>query len=141
MKFRLDLDWSTVEFDVKGEVERAFYNEKTQDFTLLIPTKGLKVTIDGEKLNSLLELQGLPIVRVVLPHLTITPTWKPNRYGQLADENAFQQVTVEKNQVVITVAAQGTPEEVFERYNPYEVYGQKERVYLDYNEAFFAYYG
>ncbi|WP_203641145.1 hypothetical protein [Levilactobacillus andaensis] len=103
-----------------GEIALSAFDPRTQDFTLQIKRHGLHLPMNFKPTD----LPEFSIARLDLNGQTIIPTWRPNRYGQPADDNAFQMVTITHDLIIIQVDAKGTPEEVFDRYNPYEVVGQ-----------------
>lgn len=138
---RLELQTDNDIAFLEGELTLVSFNEVTQDFQLKIQKKGLHFLKepyflspeeDGRNWDWLLDfsLQSLKVGEQV-----IYPTWKPNRYGEVADENAFQKVTFSETEILIEVAALGTPEEVFNRYNPYEVLGSTEKRFRNFHEV------
>lgn len=127
-----------------GEIALLFHDLKTNDFILSMKKKGLQVeTIEcffPEENMDFQEdfswLKEFPIQFIKIFDKEIWPVWKPNRYGEPADFNAFQNVEITNEEVIISVLAKGTEEEVFKRYNPYEVYGSTEKKFLNYQDLF-----
>lgn len=112
---------------IEGDIILSSYDERTQDFELIMKRNGLRVTqpVNNASLNNVDNvdkwgwLKSYPIESIIIGDNIITPTWKPNIFGELADENAFQQVKLLDDTIQLSVHANGTPEEVYNRYNPY----------------------
>lgn len=123
---------------IKGHIELTKYNSKTNDFELKLTKSKLKL-IDPTSLtfvdqtNDWSWLKDIPIAEININNLAITPVWKPNKYGEPSDINEFQTVNFEDDTITISVTANGTEQEVFERYNPYLKRGTNERQNLTYN--------
>ncbi|MFC6165685.1 hypothetical protein ACFP3T_13530 [Lactiplantibacillus dongliensis] len=116
-----------------GAITLTAFDPHTQDFTLQLQRHGLQSQLPAK--FKLTDLPTFSIARLDLDGQTILPTWRPNRYGQPADDNAFQTVTLTHDLIIIQVDAKGTPESVFDRYTPYEVVGQSGRKQLlDYQQ-------
>ena len=109
---------------IEGDITLSKYDKRTQDFELIMERNGLCIIepTDNIQENGVDEwawLSTYPIESIIIQEQTIIPTWKPNRFGEQADENAFQQVKLMDDKVILSVQANGTPKEVYDRYNPY----------------------
>ncbi|MFC6289559.1 hypothetical protein [Levilactobacillus angrenensis] len=114
---------------ITGQLALTAVDPRTQDFTLQMQRHGLTSRDPLHQLSTtelIKQLTDFPLTMIEIGPYTLYPTWKPNRYGQPADTNAFQSVTVTNDLIILQINAQGTPQEVFERNNPYEVIGQTE---------------
>lgn len=126
-----------------GNIKLQAYDPETNDFTLQCQRSGLycvkptaKEYIQLSRHDKWDWLGTLPIQEIEIDGITITPTWKPNRYGQPADTNEFQIVEISDDVITLKVIAEGTPEEVFNRYNPYDVVGSNKKKQLKYHQQY-----
>lgn len=126
---------------IEGDIELTKYNKITNDFELILRKSNIKL-IDPTTLVFINEkedlswLQDLPIKEIEIDGLCITPVWKPNKYGEPADTNAFQNVSIDGDTIIISVNAEGTEKEVFERYNPYLIRGTNTYHNIDYSQRY-----
>lgn len=128
----------------RGDIVLTQYDPRTNDFVITMQRAGLTIeddqagqgqprpyiTDDDEWLGEWTNIQTLEF-----EDKHITPVWQPNRFGEPADHNVFYQVVPSPETVVLQAQAGGTAEEVFERGNPYEVYGSSKRVTLHYADT------
>lgn len=126
---------------IEGDIELTKYNEITNDFELKLRKSSIKL-IDPTTLIFVEEttdwswLKDLPITEIEINGNSITPVWKPNKYGEPADTNEFQEVNVDTDIISISVSANGTEKEVFERYNPYLIRGTNKHHNIEYNHRY-----
>lgn len=126
---------------IEGDIELTKYNEITNDFKLKLRKSSIKLIepttlIFVEDTNDWSWLKDLPITEIEINGKYITPVWKPNKYGEPADTNEFQKVTIDTDTISISVSAEGTEEEVFKRYNPYLIRGTNKYHNIDYHHAY-----
>lgn len=120
-----------------GNIRLVKYDKRTHDFMITMKREGLHVdsTLDIHH-TDFKWLNDLPIITLEIDNQIIIPNWKPNRYGQPADINKFQHVSITDETITISVRSNGTAEEIFNRYNPYEVPGNNEKVILNYHDEY-----
>lgn len=144
MKFQkvtLEEDWDVVE--IEGHIELTSFDPRTNDFSLTMQRDGLHVVnrpqhlLDEDHFDKSWDwLTNYAIQSLTLGAQTIVPVWKPNRYGESADFNAFQKVTFTPAEIIIEVTAGGTEREVYERCNPYDDYATGQKKTKKYDDQF-----
>lgn len=117
-------------FDVatlKGDIKLISMDERTGDFHIIMNKDGLKLTdatpvvfVEEKNSDNWSWLKELAIVRADIEDKSLYPTWKPNAYGEPADENAFQTIIETPTDIQIIVKANGTSDEVYNQYRPYK---------------------
>lgn len=125
--------------DLKGDIKLIMYDKRTHDFMITIKRAGLRINSSFPLQDTKEWLTDLPIVVLEINNHKIIPTWKPNKYGQPADINEFQHIRYTATEINISVHANGTPEEVFNRYNPYNIAGTDETRMLTYTNEYYRY--
>ncbi|GEO65754.1 hypothetical protein [Levilactobacillus spicheri] len=111
-----------------GDIRLLASNPQTHDFVLTIGRHNLtagRYTLP--EVSRALQhddwswLTALPLTKLVFDNrVLIRPIWRPNRFGQRADTNAFQTVTMTAKTVLLQVSARGTQFDVYRRYQPYQ---------------------
>lgn len=128
---------------IEGDIELTKYNNITNDFKLKLRKSSIKlidpttlIFVEAAETTDWSWLKDLPITEIEINGKSITPVWKPNKYGEPADTNDFQKVTIDNDTISISVSAEGTEEEVFKRYSPYLIRGTNKYHDIDYNHKY-----
>lgn len=126
---------------IEGDIKLTKYNKITNDFELKLRKSNIKLIepstlVFVNETDQLSWLQDLPITEIEIDGLCIYPVWKPNKYGEPADTNAFQNVSIDDDTIIISVNAGGTEKDVFERYNPYLIRGTNTYHNINYGQRY-----
>ena len=118
-----------------GDIELSMFDKRTNDFEIRMKLNTLQQEGPSFKSEKPLVnvLQEFPIQSLEYEGYNIIPVWKPNRYGEPADNNEYQSVESDNGYLILSVHANGTAKEVFERNTPYHVYNSDELVTLSYD--------
>lgn len=119
--------------ELEGDINLVTHDRRVDDFKLQFDPRNTTVVHSSiNPGNDWMWLNDFAIEALRYNNLLIVPVWKPNRYGQRADTNAFQHVVISPTSIEISVVANGDAKEVFDRYNPYEVPGKATKQILPY---------
>ena len=122
---------------IEGDIELIECDQSNNNYTLKLKLKDLRIIqpttlIFTNKTDDWLWLKDLPISEIEIDGQKIKPLWKPNKYGEPADSNVFQTMSINNGAITLFMHANGTEEDVFNRYNPYLKRGTNEHITLEY---------
>lgn len=135
--------------ELDGQAKLTMWNKQTNDFELVIQKQNLKIVYPDKEIyqqfapfygtnnkNQWAWLYSFPIESLDIDDsIHISPTWKPSKYGDMADKNEFQVVTITDTTITLAVHANGTEKEVFEKGNPYLSRDTNEPITLTYTAS------